>query len=93
MSRFVRFTDGTSGSPILVNVDHVADAAEFSPARTLLFQDFCTGDDGTMVQAQLIVDGTLDEVQALLNGEARHVCGRLHPDITDVRLIRVDTTP
>lgn len=78
--RFVRFTPSIGGADILVNVDHVADVASFDDTRSILYQDFCIGDDGPHKQAELLVMGTLDEVQALLNGTA----GRAHPDITDV---------
>lgn len=68
-ARFVRFTHADSLREILVNVDHIAEVWPCNATTTTLYQDFCIGDDGPVAQAMIVVIGSLDDVERLLNGE------------------------
>lgn len=80
MARFVKFISWSMGSPILVNVDHITDVHVGDGDGCIhLYQDFCVGDDGPSTQSMLVVRGTLDEVQARLNGEPPAPAVVAHP--------------
>jgi hypothetical protein len=81
VSKFVKLT-APNGTAMLVPVADILGASALDDGTRIYVAQRAPGTfGGTREQA---CRESIDEVQRLLNSDARHVCGRLHPDITDI---------